>query len=179
MKIEQLVERREINPKPLPYALDALEPVMSKETMDLHYNIKTKNYFKKYNATGNNRDYNGAYLHTIFFDNLRSPKNKNEPVGNSTLIHIEKHFKTFDKFKDRFSEKAMTLHEWGWCAALADGKIITFEDHELVKNIVLLIDMFEHAYIRDYDSKEKYIDSFWKIVNWDTVDKRLLARYAF
>lgn len=180
MHLEQLTERREIQPKPLPYSLDALEPVMGKETINLHYNIMTKGYFKKYNATGDETKYAGAFLHTLWWDNLRPVKNGNEPTTNSALIHIEKHFKTYDRFKKKFTDEALAIKGSGWCAALADGRIIQIPFHKIVKDIVLILDRWEHSYIFDYgDDKEKYIDNFWKIVNWDTVDKRLLARYAF
>lgn len=181
MKITQLSEKREeIQPKPLPYAHSSLQPVMSKETIDLHYGVMTKGYFEKYNETGDEVKYAGAFLHTLWWDNLQPPNGKNVPSTNSVNIHIEEHFKTFENFKQKFTNEAMSIKGSGWCAAMADGRIITIPHHKLVKNIILILDRWEHSYIFDYgDDKEAYINNFWKIVNWDTVDKRLLARYAF
>lgn len=180
MNLEQLHERQEVQPKPLSFKEDALEPVMSEKTIKLHYDIMTKGYFKKYNETGDEVKFAGAFLHTIWWDNLREPTAGNRPSTNSVQIHISKHFKTFEKFKTAFTKEALDIKGSGWVAALNDGRIVQIPHHKVVKGIILILDRWEHSYIFDYgDDKEKYIDNFWKIVNWDTVDKRLLAKYAF
>ena len=87
---------------------------------------------------------------------------------------IEKHFKTFNDFKDEFKESATTIEGNGWCALVKSGKCVQIPNHEKRDDIVLLIDMWEHSYFLDHGAKkDKYVDAFWRLVDWVKVEERL------
>jgi len=124
----------------------------------------------------------GYYNHMLFWESL-SPE-KSEPSAR-ILSSIVKHFGSFDQFKADFSKAAKTHFGSGWAWLILD------EDHKLhitstanqdnplmddaaIKGIPLLtIDVWEHAYYLNYQNKRAdYIDAFWNIVNWNSVNKR-------
>ena len=157
----------------LPFAEDALSPVMSKETIDIHYNTLTKNYYKKAKETGDSFQVAGAFLHGLFWENLRAPKSDNKPTGKC-LEFLNEKFGSFAIFKTECEERATTIQGNGWCALTKSGKCVQILNHKKRSDIILLIDMWEHAYFIDYGAdKKKYMKNFWKIVNWDVVEGRL------
>lgn len=159
----------------LPYPRDALEPVISKVAVDVHYGTLTKNYVKKYNETGDPFQKAGAELHEIWWKNLRPPTTPNDPDGKFREKICIELYKGIDKFKEAVAEQATTIHGNGWCAVLQDGEIVQIPNHKLLgTKIVLLIDLWEHSYFLDYKSdKKKYVENIWKIVNWDVVNQRM------
>ena len=86
----------------MPYKLDELSPVLSKENVDYHYNVLSAGYVKRFNDGEGDRDFNrgGALLHNLFWAQLQKPKSSNSPVGEVKAF-IERHFKTFDEFKEQ------------------------------------------------------------------------------
>lgn len=160
--------------KDLPYGLTELEPSLSKETLEYHFGKLAKTYAERYNANEGDSTFNeaGVFLHNILFQQYQSPKPSNKPVGG-ILEFIETHFKTFDKFKEEFSKSAMAIQGSGWVYLAKDGKIKTIKNHEIKKDIVLLIDWWEHAWSLDYQAdKKKYLENQWKIINWDHINVR-------
>jgi Fe-Mn family superoxide dismutase len=88
---------------------------------------------------------------------------------------MEEHYKTFDQFKQQFEKTAMAIQGSGWVYLAEDGKIKTIVNHEIKKDIVVLIDWWEHAWALDYQSnKLKYLENQWKIINWDFINARNL-----
>lgn len=173
MQLEELIleAKQPIEPKPLSFKLTELKPTMSKETIDLHYNTLTKNYFKKYNETHAAFQKAGAVLHDIWWENLTAKKTT---PGEKTEKLLKKKFKTVDKFKEEFVKQATTIHGNGWCSLLSDGSILQIPNHKIVKNVALLVDMWEHSYIFDYKAdKVKYAQSIFEVINWDVVESRL------
>ncbi len=157
----------------LSYEANDLEPVMSKHTIDLHHGILTANYIKKANATGDKFQIAGAYLHSLWWDQLKDPANNNKP-SDAVLDLINKNYSSFADFKDLFTKEALSIEGNGWCVLLSDGSLTVIPNHEKIKNIVLLLDMWEHAYIFDYGAKkEQYINNFWKIIDWDKLNQRV------
>jgi len=156
----------------LSFSKDSLSPIMSKETIDIHYDILTKNYHK--NAKdGDPFQIAGAFLHDLFWENLQPPTDNNKPL-NDFLELINDKFGSLAKFKSEFEETATTIQGNGWCALTKSGKIVQISNHKKRSDIILLLDMWEHAYFLDYGAdKKKYAKSFWKIVNWETVNGRL------
>ena len=78
------------------------------------------------------------------------------------------------KFKDAIEKTAMAIQGSGWVYLSTDGKIKTIVNHEIKKDILLLIDWWEHAWSLDYQwDKERYLDNIWKIINWDVCNERL------
>jgi superoxide dismutase len=65
----------------------------------------------------------------------------------------------------------MAIQGSGWVYLAKDGKIKTIKNHEIKKDIVLLIDWWEHSWALDYQSdKKKYLENQWKIINWDHIN---------
>lgn len=159
----------------LPYARSALAPVMSKTTVDNHYGKLAKGYVDRYNKGEGNKTFNaaGAYLHNLFFPQLRAPKSSNLPVGAIKHL-IERKFKTFDNFKEEVAEKAMKLQGSHWIYLSKSGVIKTIPNHQKRTDIALLIDWWEHAWATDYGTdKARYLKNIWRIINWDVVNQRL------
>ena len=160
--------------EPLPYDTDELAPAISKETIDYHYAKLAKTYADRYNKGEGDATFNeaGVFLHNILFQQYQTPKSSNKPTG-SILDFIVEHFKDFDKFKEEFAKVAMSIQGSGWVYLARDGKIKTIKNHEIKKDIVLLIDWWEHAWALDYQAdKKKYLENQWKIINWDHINVR-------
>ena len=173
--IEANTQPAKLETTPLPYAEKSLDPVMSKETIDYHYEHLAKGYAKRYNAGEGNSDFNraGSFLHNKFFPQLRAPKGANKPRG-AVLELIEANFKTYDDFKEAVKETAMKIQGSGWVYLSTSGTIKTIRNHAVRTDICVLIDWWEHAWALDYQSdKERYLDNIWKIINWDVCNERL------
>jgi Fe-Mn family superoxide dismutase len=163
----------------LPYKRTELEPVMSEATLDYHYGKLAKAYVDRFNAGEGDPKFNknGADLHNIFFPQLRPPKAGNKPAGNISDL-INRNFKSFDAFKEEVVKEAMGIQGSGWIFLDRNGKLQTIPNHSITGNtdrIVLLIDWWEHAWALDYQSdKKKYLENFWRIINWEFVNQRLV-----
>jgi Fe-Mn family superoxide dismutase len=104
------------------------------------------------------------------FQQYREPKDSNEPIGKIAEF-IETHYKTFAKFKEEFLKVAMGIQGSGWVYLAKDGKIKTIVNHEIKKDIVVLVDWWEHAWALDYQSdKKSYLKNQWKIMNWEHIN---------
>jgi superoxide dismutase, Fe-Mn family len=189
-----------IKPVKLPYALDALEPYIDAETMDLHYNKHYKGYVKKLNAalpTTNKQDLlsivkgakskkdairnnaGGAYNHQLFW-NMMSPGKK--AISGEIKDLIEKQYKSVENFKAKFVEEALAHFGSGWLWLVKKGNKLELiptnnQDNPLMDSdvtILLGVDVWEHAYYKKYGpNREKYIKQFLKIVNWDYCNLQL------
>jgi len=160
---------------PLPYGPGDLYPVMSKETIDYHYEHLAKGYARRYNAEEGNKDFNraGSFLHNKFFPQLRAPKTANRPRGD-VLALIEANFKTWEDFKEAFKQVAMKIQGSGWVYLSTTGEIKTIANHAVRTDICMLVDWWEHAWALDYQAdKERYLDNIWKIIDWDVCNERL------
>ena len=159
----------------LPYKAGDLDPSVSEQTIDYHYGKLAKTYAKRFNDKEGDDTFNkaGVFLHNILFQQYQAPSGSNNPTGK-ILKFIEKHFKTFDAFKEEFNKVAMGVQGSGWVYLARDGKIKTIVNHEIKKDIVLLIDWWEHAWALDYQAdKKKYLENQWKIINWEKVSGSL------
>lgn len=173
--VEASTRPAKLETTPLPYGVKDLAPVMSAETIDYHYEHLAKGYARRYNAGEGNANFNraGSFLHNKFFPQLRAPKGANRPRG-AVLALIEEHYKTYEDFKEAFKEAAMKIQGSGWVYLSTSGEIKTIANHAVRTDIALILDMWEHSYVLDHLwNKEAYIDSFWKIVDWDIVNERL------
>jgi len=160
---------------PLPYARDALEPVMSKESVDLHYGVLSKGYVDRYNNKEGDDTFNygGAHLHNLFWAHLQPAASGNKPSGASEEL-INKKYDSFENFKEKFIETAKKLQGSGWVYMDVSGKIDTIANQDFKRGteIAMLVDMWEHSYLLDSD-KNKYLDNIWRIINWSIVNDRL------
>jgi Fe-Mn family superoxide dismutase len=173
--LEQTTKPAKLETTPLPYGAKDLQPVMSAATIEYHYEHLAKGYAKRYNAGEGDATFNraGSFLHNKFFPQLRAPKGANRPKG-AVLELIEDKFKTYEDFKAEFKKVAMAIQGSGWIYLATSGEIKTIPNHQVRTDIALLLDMWEHAWSLQYEwDKEAYIDSFWKIINWDMINERL------
>jgi Fe-Mn family superoxide dismutase len=187
---------------PLPYKYNALEPVISQKIMELHHDKHHKSYVDGANAAleklekyrkgeieidvrATLRDLsfhmNGHVLHSIFWPNMKPPEENNKPGGKVADL-INKVFGSFESFKKEFSNAAKSVEGSGWAVLVKDEKnnlyVFQIEKHNLMHvagfKPLLVLDVWEHAYYLDYlNDRGKYVDSWWKVVNWDDVEKRL------
>ena len=164
--------KKELRLKKLSYSRNSLSPVLSKSNLDNHYGKLAKGYVDRYNKGQGDKSFNeaGAFLHNIFFAQFRSPKNSNPPTGSIKVL-IENHFGSFVDFKKDFKEEAMKLQGSNWIYLSKSGKIKTIHKHQKRTDIGLLVDWWEHAWLGT--DKKKYIDSIWRIIDWDHINKRL------
>jgi len=156
----------------LPYDKKDLSPVLSKEALEYHYENLAKTYAKRYNAGEGDPQFNeaGVFLHNILFQQYQEPNTNNTPSGK-VLELIETHYKSFAKFKDAFEKVAMAVQGSGWVYLAKDGKIKTITNHAIKKDIIVLVDWWEHAWALDYQQeKKKYLQNQWKIINWDKIN---------
>lgn len=182
----------------LPYALDALAPHMSKETLEFHYGKHHKTYVDKLNAlveskpeskmpleelimTSSGPVFNNAaqiWNHTFFWNGL-SPKSQGTPKG-ALLKAIERDFGSLDEFKAEFTEKAIGLFGSGWAWLVKNGdqrlSILQTSNADLPMKhgvkALLTCDVWEHAYYIDYrNARPKFLEAFWSLANWEFVEK--------
>jgi Fe-Mn family superoxide dismutase len=173
--VEASTRPAKLETTPLPYGIKDLEPVMSEETINYHFEHLAKGYAKRYNAGEGNADFNraGSFLHNKFFPQLRAPKATNRPRG-AVLALIEEKFKTWEDFKEAFKEAAMKIQGSGWVYLSTGGDIKTIANHAVRTDICCLVDWWEHAWALDYQAdKEGYLNNMWKIINWDVCNERL------
>ena len=124
----------------------------------------------------------GYYNHMLFWENM-TPE-KTTPSSELTAA-IEKAFGSMDKFKEEFANagKKQFGSGWAWLILDKDGKLVVSstpnQDNPLMDVVekkgtpLLCLDVWEHAYYLQYQNRRaEYVDNFWKIVNWDTVNKR-------
>ncbi len=182
----------------LPYDKKALEPHISSETLDYHYGKHHQAYVTNLNNlikdtddddkslediihTSNGGIFNNAaqvWNHTFYWNSL-TPNAKDKPSGK-LLAAIEKAFGSFDAFKEKFSTSAATNFGsgWTWLIKNGDGSVSIFNTSNADtpikhgKKPLLTIDVWEHAYYVDYrNARPKYIEAFWKLVNWDFAEE--------
>lgn len=187
----------------LPYAQDALEPNISAETIEYHYGKHHKAYVDNLNkiipgtelekssledivkkASGG--IYNNAaqvWNHTFYW-NCLSPKGGDIPTGDLAKA-VNKTFGSFEQFKEKFTSAAVTLFGsgWAWLVKMPDGTLAIEQAGNAgnplkdSKKPLLTCDVWEHAYYIDYrNARAKYIEAFWKLVNWEFVARNLVQR---
>lgn len=175
--IELTEDKQKLELKKLPYSLNSLAPVLSKGNLENHYNKLARGYVDRFNKGEGDPNFNeaGAYLHNIFFSQLRIPKNGNSPSGASLAL-INRHFGNFKDFKEQFTEEAMKLQGSNWIYLSRNGQIKTIKNHAKRTDIALLIDWWEHSWINDYGSdKKRYLNNMWRIINWEYINRRIYA----
>lgn len=183
----------------LPYALDALAPVMSADTLNYHYGKHLQTYLDNVNrmiegtpfADMKLKDmitkaqgalYNNAaqaFNHIIFFKQLTPTPTTINPLLTQALVA---RFGSVDAFKSEFSNAAATLFGsgWVWLALDANNVLQIVPEpnagNPITRNMrpLMCIDVWEHAYYLDYQNRRgDYIKNFWNLVNWDYIEKRM------
>lgn len=158
----------------LNYGESSLAPVMNQSTVRYHYGKLAHGYADRFNKNEGDKTFNyaGAWLHNVFFTQFRSPRNNNKPNGPiSSLINSK--FKSWDNFKDKFTTEALKLQGSGWVYLARDGSIKLIHNHQVRNDILILVDLWEHAYNLDYSTnKTKYLDNIWRIMDWNRLNTR-------
>ena len=173
--IEASTKPAKLETAALPYGLKDLQPVLSADSLEYHYEHLAKGYTKRFNNNEGDSDFNraGAYLHDKFFAQFRSPKRANPPKGIAAALIIE-NFKDLAGLKEAVYQAAAELKGSGWVYLSTTGEIKTIKNHAVRTDIALLIDLWEHAYALDYKwDKQAYLNNIWKIINWDVINERL------
>lgn len=187
----------------LPYGYDALKPYLSEEQLRLHHDKHHAAYVNAANSLleslGKARKDNaeldfgtiakqlafdaaGHRLHSLFWANMRKPRDGNTPSG-SIAERIGEEFGSFERFKKEFSQAALKTEGSGWatltwCHETMRPIIVQLEKHGVnavpKRPILMVLDVWEHAYYVDYrNDRAKYVENFWNVVDWDEVEKRL------
>lgn len=163
---------------PIPYKETDLEPVISKQTIDYHFNNLAKTYLKRYNNNEGDPKFNlaGVYLHNLYFQQFQKPNKENKPIGISKTI-IDQKYNSFTEFKKQIEKTAMSIQGSGWVYIDTDGEIKTIVNHKIERNIALIIDWWEHAWALDYkQDKKQYLNNIWSIINWSIVNTRITSK---
>ena len=182
----------------LSYAHDALEPTISKETIEYHYGKHHQTYVTNLNklVAGTEHDgqnleeiikttsgelFNNAaqvYNHTFYWNCLAPKKTEASSALKAAIIET---FGSCDTFKEKFSAAAVTTFGsgWAWLVKNSRGKleIVTTSNAGSPltdnKKPLLTFDVWEHAYYVDYrNARPKYVESLWNIVNWEFVSEQ-------
>ena len=161
----------------LPYDLDALEPVLSKENVDYHYNTLSAGYVNRYNKQEGDPafNYGGAKLHNLFWQQLK-PANQDSKLDGPIAQTIEANFENIDGLTEALIEKAKTIQGSGWVYMTSTGTIKTTPNQTWQPDVMMPIDMWEHSftdYIPDADAKSKYIKGIVSLINWDAINRRI------
>ena len=179
MKLAQLSEAaKKLTLEPLPYARDALEPVLSKEAVIYHYDHLTKGYVDRFNKSEGDPAFNeaGAFLHGIYWSQFAAPRSNNKPRGASLEL-IESVHNDFPDFKRAMTAAAKTIQGSGWVYLAKNGTIKTIKNHKIVKDVLLPIDMWEHSWALDYKwDKDDYLKKIWQLIDWDVINHRLAGQ---
>lgn len=171
--LEKVKAESEVYKIKLPVKASSLQPVFSENSISLHYGKLYSNYVEKAHEGEGEFFFAGAKLHTLFFEQLQAPASTNNPTGAIEIL-IDKKFGSFEKFKSAFNEVALSIRGSGWVYLDKSGEIKTIENHKVVSNVAIIIDMWEHSYILDYGSdKEKYLRNMWKVINWQIINSRI------
>ena len=173
--INLLEEKQKLVLPKLSFSRDELSPVLSKATIDYHYGELSKAYVDRYNKGEGDSDFNhaGSFLHDIYWGHLQAPAGGNKPTGDIENI-INRKFGNFREFQKELKEEAMKIQGSGWIYLSRTGALKTIRNHEIRKDAVMVIDMWEHSWALDYQgNKGKYLDNIWRCINWDQVNQNL------
>ncbi len=186
----------------LAFGYDALEPVISRRTMEIHYDRHHRSYVEKTNrmiedTSFAHKDLEDILLHSkeldiniynnaaqawnhAFFWNCLSPK------SNAPTSHLKSelviNFSSFDSFQNEFERAGRDLFGSGWVWLVRDSnqklkiRALSNAENPLLddETPLLVCDVWEHAYYLDYENqRDLYLKRFWEIVNWEFIESRL------
>lgn len=183
----------------LPYAPDALSPVISKETVFYHYGKHEQAYIDNLNALIEGTEYADMPMEEIvarsdgkIFNNASQAWNhifyffqfggdcKGEPKGELRK-KIDEQFGSFDNFKKEIEQAGVTLFGsgWVWLAADIDNKLFILQgsnaDNPIKHGLrpIMTFDVWEHAYYIDYkNQRAEYLKKIWDIIDWEIIQIR-------
>lgn len=172
--LEEKSKQGDIEVIKLAYGESSFAPVMTANAFRLHYGKLAHGYADRFNRHEGDREFNyaGCWLHNVYFTQFRPARPNNKPNGPiSSLINSK--FKDWDSFKESFKDAALKLQGSGWVYLARDGHLKTINNHQVRSDILILVDMWEHAWQPDYGAdKKRYLDNIWKIMDWTAINSR-------
>ena len=186
----------------LPYAKDALSPVISKETIDYHYGKHLQTYVNNLSSLVSGTPYEGKTVeeivatapdgaifnnagqvlnHTLYFLQFTPYPSASKPQ-RALAEMIRRYFGNFENFKDEMTKASSTLFGsgWAWLALDKDGKLVIVKEanggNPLRQGMKPLLgfDVWEHAYYLDYQNRRTdHLARLWDIIDWEVVQKRM------
>ena len=187
---------------PLPYALDALAPHISRETLEVHYGKHHRAYVDKLNELVAGTEFEswplpdlvrkstGALFNNAaqawnhdFYWNCLSPRGGGQPTGMLARA-LDGQFGSFERFGAQFRSAAAAKFGsgWTWLVRRADGGLEIRNGADAENPLcwdqaaLLCCDVWEHAYYIDYrNERAKYLEAFWRVANWDFASRNFTA----
>jgi Fe-Mn family superoxide dismutase len=185
---------------PLPYLMDALQPHISKQTLEFHYGKHHAAYVSDLNAEikgselealrledvikrSSGRIFNSAaqtWNHTFYWNSL-APNGGGQPVGTLAAA-IGNRWGTFAAFKEAFTRLAVGNFGsgWTWLVKKSDGSLDVINTSNAGTPLtgdykpLLTCDVWEHAYYIDYrNHRPEYLAAFWNLVHWEFAARNL------
>lgn len=183
----------------LPYAANALEPVISEQTINFHYGKHLQNYVNTLNTLIQGTEFEGKSVeeivktapdgpifnnagqtlnHTYYFLQFKSPVKGNEPTGKIAEALV-RDFGSVENFKKEFTQAAATLFGsgWAWLSQDKNGKLVITKEANAGNPLrqgnspLLGIDVWEHAYYLDYQNRRvDHLAALWDIIDWKVVE---------
>ena len=183
----------------LPFAKNALEPHISAETLEFHYEKHHATYVVKLNGLIDGTEHANSTLEEIikssegplfnnaaqvwnhtFYWNCLAANAGGAPTG-AIAAAIDSSFGSFDEFKAAWNDKAVNNFgsSWTWLVKKADGSLEIVNTSNAATPLtdetvttLLTVDLWEHAYYIDYRNvRPNYLNGFWALVNWDFVNQ--------
>ena len=185
----------------LPYAENALEPVISANTISFHHGKHLQGYVDNLNKLIQGTEFESKSLldivksalnpspifnnagqilnHNLYFEQFQSPRSNNLPTGK-LAAQIYTQWGSFDAFKTEFESKGATLFGsgWVWLSAKEDGTLIITQEpganNPITKGLkpILTFDVWEHAYYLDYQNRRpSHLQELWRIINWKSIEE--------
>ena len=184
----------------LPYATEALEPVISRETIAFHHGKHLAGYVNNLNTLLPGTGWEGLTLeeivkqdsgsvlnnagqilnHNLYFSQFSAPKADRCPVDRLADV-IAHDFGSFETFKDEFQKNGTTLFGsgWVWLSADADGRLVITQEANAANPVqkglkpLLTFDVWEHAYYLDYQNRRSdHLAALWQIIDWEVIENR-------
>ncbi len=184
----------------LPYTVEALEPIISRETISFHHGKHLAAYVNNLNALLPDSGFEDASLedivckatgailnnagqilnHELYFSQFAAPKPDNKPSGALSEA-ITRNFGSFEAFKEAFQKKGATLFGsgWVWLSADKDGRLVITQESNAANPIqkglipLLTFDVWEHAYYLDYQNRRPdHLAALWPIIDWNVIETR-------
>jgi len=184
----------------LNYAYEALEPVISKKTLEFHHDKHHAAYVNNLNNLVKGTKFENATLETIIKEAEGGIFNNGAQVWNHTFYFeqfgkdkfdllkdspfsdaVYRDFGSLDILKDKITTAAKTLFGsgWVWLVKKADGKLDIIQTSNAANPLrdglkpILTCDVWEHAYYIDYQNRRPdYLENFWKIIDWEIICER-------
>jgi len=188
---------------PLPYAYQALEPVIGRETLRIHHDVHHKGYVDGLNKAEmmlvqarekneyeyiqfweNQLAFNGSghLLHSIYWT-VMAPLHQGGQPGPQTVSQVNQYFGSLTAMKNQFIQATQKVEAsgWGiltWQPSWGHLEILQCEKHQNLTQWsgipILVCDVWEHAYYLDYQNRRnEYVNAWWQLVNWNAVETRL------